>query len=513
MPIISQNRLRTALGLLIACIVMSWQSWPSPRLIHAQSPQLSVGATVSGTLAADETQRWTFTPTEDVTVMIFANRTFGDLDPVLSIYGEDDTLIAENDDRVPGVVFDAGVTLDAEADTIYNLEVTPFSGAGLYELVVLPGFAQLWADETFTADFSRWSTPYTTQAREALVLNNRQLANRPVTVTAQGEVPLGDAAVHAQLRWSAGASGQFVGAGLRLQATDTLTPDGYYFTLSPDGRWQVGKREFGTLEELDSGQTSAFNATAPVMLTASVEGERLQLYANGTRLANMTDSAFSAGHWGLHLLAANAESVVTIERVFVTTPAIPLPEMPATIDSWRSARPDDIANELAAAGAIPEGGRRTYTVLDTAYEVSPSTTITYPQAEAGVIFTEMLLNVDVRLTDGVNMACGVSFHELGEQNLSLAYVDVDGGAGLLYTRDGQLEWHSYNLLDAPPESLSNGRQRLTVIAYGPYTTLYVNGRYFVTHFSPVREGALGVGLINYATNSARCAFSNLWVWQ
>lgn len=503
---------RVGIGIVMITILLFLSGLENPQRSDSQTPELGVGKFANGALGPDETQVWQLTVSESGTLTVFANRTFGDLDVMLAVYDEAGEIIAENDDRQPGIIRDAAVSIEVSAQIAYTIEVMPFAGSGLYEIIALPAFDQIWADETFDADFTRWSSPYTTQNRQQLVLNNQQQGGRSVVVVPDGGLDHDQMYLHAVFDWQTqGATS--VGLALRLQSIATLNPDGYYFNVTPTGRWEIVMRQFGTDEIMLDGESAPLSGAARIALGVRADSTALTFYANGQALGAIEDATFEDGRWGLHLLSdANAASVI-FDRVLVSVPATPLPDFPIVLENWRSARPDDIAAELADAEIIPDGGRRVYTVLDTAYEVAPAITATYPQVEDGVRYDEMLLNIDVRLSDGLNVACGVSFHELGRENLKLAFVDRDGGAGLLHVVDGVVVRNAYNIVEPPDEPLTEDRQRLSIVTYGEYVTLYVNGRLFITQYAPARSGTLAVALINYATNSARCEFSNLWVWQ
>ena len=480
---------------------------------YSQTAEVRVGSVVNGVLAAGDMQEWQLVPTSSGLVYIFANRMFGDLDPIVTVFDQDGVEIARNDDREPGVIRDAGLQLAVVAEQIYRVQVSGFAGSGLYELWVLPGFNQIVFDDTFENDTSRWASPFITVTNDALRLNNQQVVDRFVNVAVEGGVSAADVYVHTQFRWTTRDTSTSFGVALRAQDDDNLVPDGYYFSVNPEGVWLVERQQFGQFETLANGQLEPTLQQEVWTLGALARGDELLLFLNGQAVGEVSDDGFIVGDWGLVLAASMAEQWVDVQRIIVTAPATSLPDFPATLDTWRSARPDEIAAELASAGVIPEDGRRTYTVLDTAYQVNGSTTETYQQTEPGLRFSNMLLNIDVQFTAGDNIACGVAFRELGQPNVNIAYADNSGGAALLNVRNGNLQQHAYDLLEPPAEPLSSEFVRLTLIIDTEYITLYVNGQYFETHYVHPLNGDLSVALLNYSQDAAQCSFRNLWVWQ
>lgn len=79
------------------------------------------------------------------TALLLARATSGDLDTVLTLYGPDGSVVAENDDFAR-LAYDAGLVYTAAAGGVYTARVEPYSvggGAGTYELTITIGGPQL----------------------------------------------------------------------------------------------------------------------------------------------------------------------------------------------------------------------------------------------------------------------------------------------------------------------------------------------------------------------------------
>lgn len=89
----------------------------------------------------------------------------------------------------------------------------------------------------------------------------------------------------------------------RVEANDGL-PSFYAFIVSSDGYYGIGKRvSGGSLELLNAGEMQFSNAIiqggAANLIAADCAGERLVLYVNGVKLAEVSDSDLDVGQVGL----------------------------------------------------------------------------------------------------------------------------------------------------------------------------------------------------------------------
>jgi hypothetical protein len=227
------------------------------------------------------------------------------------------------------------------------------------------------------------------------------------------------------------------------------------------------------------------------------------------------DTRLERGTWGLYLESGGGDgSTVAVDNVLLTVPATDLDlDPPLTLDSWRSAQPAEIADELASNDLIPAGGRRTLLILETSYQIGSQEQRTYPQSEATLRPTDMVISIDAAIADGDNLACGIALRYVDDANQTIAYMDLDGGMGLLEVSDGMIRRHTYDFISENDAPLVNDMIRLLVIARQDRVLMYVNGEYFTAHHAPPRQGQIGVALINYSTLSSRCVYENLWVWQ
>jgi hypothetical protein len=81
------------------------------------------------------------------------------------------------------------------------------------------------------------------------------------------------------------------------------TQNFYFFIISSDGYYGVGKVENGSQAQIDGEGMDFSDAIKQGNVTNDLRvdciGDQLTLYANGTRLSSVTDSTFSSGDVGL----------------------------------------------------------------------------------------------------------------------------------------------------------------------------------------------------------------------
>lgn len=507
---ISQFLLLFGLGILVIPQV----KFASPS--QAQSPQIQAGLSVQGFISADSaTQDWEFTPTSDQTLTVLINRFSGDLDPMVAVVDSDGEVIAENDDRIPDFVLDAGIgDVEFSQGETYTIRVGGHRGAGDYRLWLVPSF--IWVQEvvSFDGDASRWNGRFVQQQAESLVLHTEEQGTRSVYVEADGSVPRGDFYLQAEFEWLTGQadSEATVGLVVRVEDDGTQRPLGYYFLMLPDGQWTVRRVSGGGIDELQALTASDLLASEQIALGVKADGSTLGFYANGELLGEFEDEVGIEGDWGFVLENRSLPVSVQIDNVLLTVPEQDVLDFPETIQSWQSAQPADIAAELASHDIIRENGRRALTILSTSYQVAGLRTAFYSQSQEGIEYTNLVMGVDVQF-EGDNLACGVGLRAVDAANQVLAYTDLDGGMGLVDVVDGQLRHNAYDFQDEIDNPLPNGTRRLLVVAEGDWLALYVSGQLFEVQFSPIRRGRVGVALLNYSTSVGRCVYSDFWIWQ
>lgn len=136
---------------------------------------MTMGESVSGEITTtDGTQDFFFDGVTGEEIVLTAIST-SELDPRLTLYAPDGSVVAENDDAtgLPSA-FDSRISTSLPADGEYRIEVSAFSGSGSFELT-LDFPAVLSATDTLSASIPEIVYDYPGVAGQVIVINMRAL--------------------------------------------------------------------------------------------------------------------------------------------------------------------------------------------------------------------------------------------------------------------------------------------------------------------------------------------------
>ncbi|MCZ2098596.1 MAG: LamG domain-containing protein [Anaerolineae bacterium] len=476
---------------------------------------------VRGTLdAANPVDEWTLDGLADQPVGLLVTGD-GSLDPVLEVIAPDGAPVATNDD-LDSLVRDAGLeALILPVDGAYTVRVARYEGrrgatAGAYELLALPGYAELARRETFAGSETTWIaagngsvTPEQGQLRLSVAAGE----SRTVAVPSD-EAPLRDLYYQAEARLSGPASYAEFGLVLRIPTTPGITGQGYTFKVNTAGQWTVtvtnDAGEF-VLERWTEAPSLAADAWT---LGVLAQDTTFSFYANGALLGAVTDGRLvEPGAVGLMVgVDAGQEDrpTVSFDNVVITRRlGSTYRGMPLALTAWADADPARVVAELARSGMVsPAPAHDLYINSRTLDAADPASRFELVGSERA-LYGDFILGASVVIvTDGESPGCGLLFRALDDRNLSLAYVDSSGGFGLVRAQDGAL---TTNVYDKIPLNQPNP-DRLLIIARGERIALYVNGALVAQETLAAESGRAGVALLNYEDVVTRCLVGDMWVW-
>lgn len=483
------------------------------RPITAQSPEILIGVPVQGELSETaDTQSWDFTADTSGFHAFLVNRLDGTLDPTIAIINADDEVVGDNDDRLPALVYDAGVTVEMDAGETYTVEVGRYDGSGRYQLWAIPAYQRVWEDEGFSGDITRWE-----EGRFAYAEDNRLiLETEPefsIFVRPEGIIPQQDFYLQAEFEWQSPLSDVAATTGIVFHVDDdgTRRPPGYYFLITPDGTWSFLARSSDEFTIIVEPTEAEVLTDEHISLGVWVNNATYRFYANGELLGEVTDSTFNQGLWGLHIRGALENARVAVDDLLLTVPDSEIPDFPQSIENWSSVQPNDIILELQ--DVLPAEGERRYFLPDLNYDVAPLQSRIFDVNPPDPTYTNVVIGTDAYVINGDNAACGINLRYLDEANQMVAYVDSDDGASLIYNKGGRLLRNTYDYFEEVDEPLAGGRHRMLVIALNDVTALYVDGQLFTVEYTPPIEGSVGITLFNYSTSPAACGYENYWIWR
>lgn len=486
-----------------------------PRVVTLLEP---VQGTLSDRVPAHD---WTFEGRAGQMISVLVRTVDGDLDPVLTVFGPDDELLDENDDR-DSLVTDAGLeALALPDDGIYTLRVGRYEGAerattGAYELRVTPGFGRVQRTETFEGEASPWLVP----GRDLVSLVDGRLRLRAfrsggqiVALPSDAE-PVADFFLQAEAGLAGAQSYAEFGLAFRAARLSSGRVQSYQFRVNTEGRWTVLREDPTGVYVLQSWTPNEALDASEWTLAVMARGSSFTFWANGALLGSVSDSTLAdPGAIGL-VAATRAEQLdpatVLFDNLLLTTRQVTTYRgLPLTLGTWNSRDPRRIAEELAASGEIVIAPTRDLFVPQMADRTLQKGAFFSFIGAAGVTYTDFILGATFNIvSNGESVACGLTFRWQDERNLSVAYVDTVGGFGLAQTVDAELVGNVYDL----SPMVSDDSNVLFVVARGERVGLYVNGALVAEEAFEPGVGRVGTALLNYEAAGTDCYFLDLWVW-
>jgi hypothetical protein len=443
---------------------------------------------------------WQYGP-YDFETSVFVRTLNGSLDPALELLDESGTIIAENSDI--NAEFGTAARLTVPAGGPYQVRVRAAFGAGTYEIISVPGDMQLQWRQTFERPRTDWNFSGAPIVNNAIELTASRGTRRVIVPDSAPAAP--DVYVQARIRLLQ-SPGDAVEGGLAVRSKRESNGQytAYHFVVAPQNRWVLQKTDItGAVTPLKDG---VINTTSALTLGLLAQGSSIRFFLNGESLGEIRDGELvTHDGWGISLLSGSA----ALEEIWFATPPLDIPQFPRTLETWNSVQPNDIVNEVIGNTLFPAGGKRRIYVATDSYRVNRREQRAFIMGQPADVYAATMIGLDVRLPEGVDTGCGIVARYTDDTNQIFAYVDLQGGAGLLWWEDGTLKINDYSMI----ENRTDGDIKMVLVAYDQYVSLYVNGVLTAQDFIPNRVGDVGVGFINYADQDATCVFRNFWVWS
>lgn len=482
---------------------------------------LALFETVRGTLdASNPADDWTLEGRAGQPVALLVTGA-GALDPMLEVIAPDGTRVAANDD-LDSLVRDAGLeALALPVDGAYTVRVERYEGAqgateGAYELLALPGYAELVRRDDFAGSDSAWVSGEdgaVSLAQGRLRLRAAASGGAALASPSDG-APLRDLYFQAEARVSGAPGYAEFGLVVRIPTAEGAGRQGYVFKVNTAGQWSVVVVDAAGEFVLQSWSADPALDADEWTLAVLAQDTTLTFYANGTLLGSVTDGRLNeAGRVGL-MAATDAgqddEATVLFDNVVITRRlGSTYRGMPLALTTWADPRPASIVAELAASGQVAPGPAHALYIPSHSLEAADPASVFELVGSEQALYGDFVAGASiVLLTDGESPGCGLLFRYQDERNLGLAYVDTTGGFGLVEAQDGQLTTNAYDHVSLNQPS----PDRLLLVAQGEQVALYVNGALVAQETLTSIDGRAGVALLNYEDVVTRCVIGDLWVW-
>jgi len=468
---------------------------------------------VTGEIDTGESQDWTFTAVDGEVVSLIVEST-DELDPVVSLISETGALLLQNDD------YDYPTSRNAvlQAATIpftgtYTVRVSGFEGsAGAYQLMRLRGFAEATRINGFTGA-DDWQP-----SNDLLEIS---YDDGQLTLAIEGNAEDGFAVSSGANRLSdyyqqvgveilENTGGWIVHMTIRQRSAR----DYYLYSISDGGFWRATRVDGGTLTVLRdwTSHPAIRPGEATFDMGALANGNRLEMFYNGSPVGSVTDDTLQSGVIGFGLETSaglNSTAAVALSDLVITTPL--------QIDDGKEIVPEQLilqqpgamAVSLAHRRAVPGDGEMMLNVTESTVQSNDVGVSRLPLASS-TTFGNFALGVDVTVDsfgEGLG-GCGLYLRSDDEERYVLAFLDQDGAYGLA---ERNADTFLPGVFGQNPQ-LTEAAHQLLVIADENTLSLYVDGDYAGQITSELTEGSIGTAAVNFAQNTTDCTLSDIWLW-
>jgi hypothetical protein len=457
---------------------------------------------------------WTFHAFKDDILSLRVDAADEEFDPILTIRNSNGIVISNDDYAYPDNSSSLLEAITIPRTDTYEVEITGFGGSvGAYQLMILPGYANLIADERFVS-LGNWETdniPLLSIEDGALVVSLVGVKERGILSDTQSAV-VSDFYAGVSIRSVMGRNGWVVGLVLRQQENG----DGYVLLLDARGFWSFSIIEDGVERIIRdwSPHPAILENAESFELAALVNGNSFEMFYNRQFLGRVVvDSTFDEGRIGLAVQTADAlDSNLTamFDELLVT---VPLLVNERTVFPQRIVRGNAnvIAKELERRQIIPAGGQLAWSIEDVFVE-TPKPGVGRVQLLNSSMFGNYAIATtftpDVSETN--TFGCGLLLRQINDTDYMIAYLDNTGAFGVSQRRGDSFEQGIYG------EGISwdiASQSNLLVVVDDDVLNYYINFVHVGTMEIEPLEGAVGNVVVSFGPVDATCRFSETWMWS
>jgi Tol biopolymer transport system component len=257
----------------------------------------------------------------------------------------------------------------------------------------------------------------------------------------------------------------------------------YYFYISDEGKYRVGKRqdgEWASVADLKWKSSSRIQTGGIINhLKVVCVGEWCSFYANGEHLVSVQDESFEAGKIGLIAEAVQGSDPIRVGFDNVQVYGSELqPEPPHNMLMYS----DDFNDPDSGWGeSADENRERRYQDGEFLIAIKSDDWATWTRGTEQS-FADFTLEADARLVDGPDTArFGLVFRQQDNDNFYYFYISGEGKYRVGRQQDG--EWASVADLKwtASPHIQTGGiTNHLKVVCVGEWCSFYVNGEHLIS---------------------------------
>jgi hypothetical protein len=507
-------RVWLVLGLVLSC-------WTT--IIHAQStPFLKMNAYTEGQIQAGTPQRWQFVARQGAMLSFYVRAVDDTLDPVITIETLDDELLISNDDAAYGITSDALIEgFSPPRNGTYALTISSFGekDTGAYQLVMLPGYANMLTSE----DFGNNPLWMTLLENTGSPLMNVDTADGTMLLAMEGAsqsgiVTVGDEAAVYQEGYVyvdveiAAVRGWEAGLVLRHQDEDNY----YVFKVNSSAQYRFEAVIAGEPVVMsDWTRHPAVDGRQEFSLGALLNGTTIEVFVDGEVIEafpNLTQPqpgrvGFYAGTPDLF----NASIEAHFDNYVITTP-LELDNKPVFPAHVVVGTADDMLRDLQRRRLVPLTGAmvakgQAVRVQDTAAGISR---IRFTEGE----YTNFVVGANVGWVQdktGVG-GCGIALREDGSDGANqydFAFIGSDGRYGLQHREPDEFLPGGIYGEDLKPNNLYH----MLLVVLDDSAHLFIDGVYYGTLEQATTTGSVSMAVVNFDPLRTVCSFQNAWLWN
>lgn len=469
---------------------------------------------ISGEVAANASQSWTFRATDDQPLSFRLEATSEGLDTTFSISDSTGAVIIENDDYdYPNTTNSLleGIVLPRSGEYVLNVNGTGGT-SGTYQLTMLEGFAEVSSNTSFNGalDWQLLNSEITMQLDAGRLSLDLSSAAARTGIAVNQELPAVQDYYASVMVNADGIEGWIVGMTARQQSTD----DYYLLQINNRGEWRFLLHQQGKDSIVQDWIThpAIVPGESEFKLGILANGPRFEFFYDDQLFGSLTDDTLqAAGGTGLAVgtvASQAARTVALFDDLIVTVPQLINGEriLPQEL---MVTTPTATARELQLRGVIPVGGDLALTVGESFVE-SQRPGVESLLLGRGSTFVNFVMGAQFTPTANADAVtgCGLILRSQDDTHYTLAYVDRTGGYGVSQREGDTFRPGIFG------EGLSNtGDSRdLLIVARGDQIIYFVDGVYRGTMNVAAVEGAVGNAVVNFEPINTSCQFKNTWVW-
>lgn len=475
----------------------------------AQQRTLAFNTTAESTIAPNTTDPWGFMGYSGGVVSLVVQAE-GAFDPTLTLQDSAGrTIIASDDYNYPDSRDSLLEAITLPRTDSYTAAVSGYEGmGGSYQMRLLPGFAQIHAEDDFEGDIQWRSADANAQviARGGTLNVTIPRSGQMGTATPITFEPVADLYTHIRIAGITHTNGWAVGISARRQGGSSINAE-----VNERGLWRLTATSDGGTRTLRdwTPHPNIVPGKTSFTLGMMIKGVGIDVFYDGGFVGSAQEAAVTeVGQVGLVVTSPGtpgSELAVQFDDFIVTVPFNAHVPQQITLGDGTA-----MVMALRRNHVVSAAGEMVLTVPEvTAEYARPG--INRVMVGRGTTYTNFALGATLDINAARNglAGCGLIIRSAGEEDFTLAFVDQMGGYGISKRLGSEFEPGLFG----ENRAWAGQTHHLLMIADTNTLYFYIDGRLAGTLDNPPQSGEVGTAVVNYESINTSCHFTNLWLWR